>query len=78
MLICLIARRAFMLTKENLKDGALYISKTKFEYWDLWDFFEDLNFFRSEPNCYPVILVVDEVGCNRMRLSHSDFITNFQ
>lgn len=63
MLICLIARRVYMLTKENIKDGALVISKTKYEFWDLQDFFEDLKLTcKNEQNCHPVILVVDEVG----------------
>ncbi|KAG4072953.1 hypothetical protein HA402_006633 [Bradysia odoriphaga] len=61
MLICLIVRRISMLTKENVKEAALYISKTKYEYWDLWDFFEELKkASKNEPNSYPVILVVDE------------------
>ncbi|XP_037026730.1 separin-like [Bradysia coprophila] len=62
MLMCLIVRRIYMLTKENVKDAALFISKTKYEYWDLWDFFEDLKLTskKSSPNSYPVILVVDE------------------
>ncbi|XP_037040959.1 separin-like [Bradysia coprophila] len=62
MLICLIVRRIYMLTKENVKDAALFISKTKYEYWDLWDFFEELKRTskNSNPHSYPVILVVDE------------------
>ncbi|XP_037035134.1 separin-like [Bradysia coprophila] len=47
MLICLITRRICMLTKENVKDAALFISKTNYEYWDLLVFFGDLQLASS-------------------------------
>lgn len=66
-MIHLIARRVYMLKKEYLKEAALYISSDKHQYWELWDFFEDLQ-LRNEHNgkamedTYPVILVIDEVS----------------
>lgn len=63
ILICLIARRLYMLTKENIKDGALYISTTKEEWFELMDFFHELKSdCETVTECYPVILVIDEVS----------------
>lgn len=56
-----------MLSKENISDGALYISKTKHEWWQLIDFFEDLksNSSQRQEKRYPVILVIDEVSASK-------------
>lgn len=61
-----------MLTKAHRTEIALYISKTKHEWWELEDFFEDLQLFcstKSAPECYPVILILDEVRVNNQIFS---------
>lgn len=52
-----------MLTSEDIKEGALYISTTKDEWFELMDFFyKQKKLFKTPEECYPVILVVDEVS----------------
>lgn len=52
-----------MLTREDIKQGALYISTTKEEWFELMDFFyEQKSISVPVTECYPVILVVDEVS----------------
>lgn len=64
-LICLLALRVHMLTDDNIKDGSLFISKTKYEWWEIWDFLDDCKVVcANEGEFYPVILVVDEVSAN--------------
>lgn len=55
-----------MLTDDNIKDGSLYISKTRNEWWEMWDFFDDCKKVckKQQGEFYPVILVVDEVSTN--------------
>lgn len=70
-----MALRINMLSQQHIKDGALYISKTKHEWWELIDFFDEVKLIRGQRNDkrYPVILVVDEVNAMTVAIHRRSF-----
>lgn len=64
-----------MLTSDDIKQGALYISTTKDEWFELMDFFYEQKKPGKPPaECYPVILVVDEVSEHCIGTNMSDIL----